>query len=163
MTRINAGIPPKQLSNAHLLAEHREIKRIPNNIVKRLKSYKQVSQGPDQFTFGAGHVNFFNDKLSYLHRRYVEIREECIARGFNVQSYEDAFFSAREWAPHLYNEWRPRKQDIQTVIERLQEKDVTHYSKLSAYKLWRDTIQKVIEQMKAQDPELFKHIKNITK
>ena len=34
MTRINAGIPPKKLTNRHLLAEHREIKRIPNVIKK---------------------------------------------------------------------------------------------------------------------------------
>ena len=30
MTRINAGIPVEKLSDQHLLAEHREIKRIPN-------------------------------------------------------------------------------------------------------------------------------------
>ena len=30
MTRINCGIPPEELSDKHLLAEHREIKRIPN-------------------------------------------------------------------------------------------------------------------------------------
>ena len=28
MTRINAGIPVVELSRAHLLAEHREIKRV---------------------------------------------------------------------------------------------------------------------------------------
>ena len=32
MTRINVGILPKELSNKHLIAEHREIKRIPNCI-----------------------------------------------------------------------------------------------------------------------------------
>jgi hypothetical protein len=35
MTRINTGIPPKELTDKHLLAEHREIKRIPNCIKKR--------------------------------------------------------------------------------------------------------------------------------
>lgn len=34
MTRINCGIPPSELTNKHLLAEHREIKRIPNAIAK---------------------------------------------------------------------------------------------------------------------------------
>ena len=34
MTRINAGIPVQSLSGKHLIAEHREIKRIPNCIGK---------------------------------------------------------------------------------------------------------------------------------
>ena len=34
MTRINVGIPPEELTDKHLLAEHREIKRIPNCIAK---------------------------------------------------------------------------------------------------------------------------------
>ena len=32
MTRINVGIPPAELTGKHLIAEHREIKRIPNCI-----------------------------------------------------------------------------------------------------------------------------------
>lgn len=32
MTRINVGIPPRALSDKHLLAEHREIKRIKTNV-----------------------------------------------------------------------------------------------------------------------------------
>jgi hypothetical protein len=32
MTRINVGVHPSELSTKHLIAEHREIKRIPNNV-----------------------------------------------------------------------------------------------------------------------------------
>lgn len=56
MTRINVGIPPKDLNTKHLIAEHREIKRVPNLIKKgRLKS----SNIPSNFTLGAGHIKFF--------------------------------------------------------------------------------------------------------
>jgi len=161
MTRINAGIPPPMLSNAHLLAEHREIKRIPNNIVKRLKAHKQVNLGPQHFTMGEGHVNFFNDKLAYLHRRYVALREECISRKFKVESYEDAFFSAKEWAPHLYNEWHPHKQDIGTILERLRERDAERYNTISAYRIWKDIMADTIQMLKANDPDLYNHIKHI--
>ena len=34
MTRINVGINPADLTGKHLIAEHREIKRIPNCIAK---------------------------------------------------------------------------------------------------------------------------------
>ena len=63
MTRINIGIPPKQLTNKHLIAEHREIKRIPNVISKGKYNLKSI---PPEFTLGKGHVSFFYDKLQYL-------------------------------------------------------------------------------------------------
>ena len=34
MTRINVGISPAELNDKHLIAEHREIKRIPNCVAK---------------------------------------------------------------------------------------------------------------------------------
>jgi hypothetical protein len=35
MTRINSAIDPSRLTDEHLLAEHREIKRIVQNYLKR--------------------------------------------------------------------------------------------------------------------------------
>lgn len=163
MTRINVGIPPKDLSNRHLMAEHREIKRVPNNVIKRLKALKQINLGPQHFTLGTGHVLFFNDKLYYLHKRYVELREECIKRSIRVTDYEQAFLSVNSWAPHLYNDWRPRKVDYEIILERLQERDAIHYKYLSPYRLWKASLADAVETMKATDPELFNHIKTIKK
>ena len=56
MTRINAGIPPVELTDKHLIAEHREIKRIPNLISKG--KYNMNGQ-PSEFKLGIGHVKFF--------------------------------------------------------------------------------------------------------
>ena len=81
MTRINAGIHPSELCNKRLLAEHREIKRIPNII----KSGKAVLDDiPEDFTLGNGHVRFFYNKLLYLKKRYIEIYNELRRRDFNV-------------------------------------------------------------------------------
>ena len=77
MTRINCGIPPAELVDKHLIAEHREIKRIPNCIKKG--RYNLTGQ-PDKFTLGTGHVKFFYDKLGYLKRRYESIYKECITQ-----------------------------------------------------------------------------------
>ena len=56
MTRINAGIPVETLHDKHLIAEHREIKRIPNCIAKGRYSLKDK---PSKFVLGTGHVKFF--------------------------------------------------------------------------------------------------------
>ena len=48
MTRINVGIPPAELVNQHLIAEHREIKRIPNCVAKGKYNMEGI---PDKFKF----------------------------------------------------------------------------------------------------------------
>jgi hypothetical protein len=88
MTRINACINPLVLCDQHLLAEHREIKRIPNVI----RSGKAKLTGiPTKFSLGKGHVKFFYNKLGYLQNRYAHLHQECLARGFNVTDYSDCF------------------------------------------------------------------------
>ena len=81
MTRINL-VPPSELCDQHLLAEHRELTRIPNAVAKG----KFNLQGqPTDYKLGEGHVRFFFNKLAFLKRRYDELHQECKARGFNVQ------------------------------------------------------------------------------
>jgi len=116
MTRINAGIPPCKLTDRHLLAEHREIKRIPN-VIKKGKA--KLSDIPDHFTLGTGHVKFFYNKLNYLHLRYVELRDECIARGFNITDYEDAFMGLPK---ELYGTWQPAENEVSLIKERIAER-----------------------------------------
>jgi len=116
MTRINIGIPPKQLTNKHVMAEHRELKRIPNVVSRGRYNLKTA---PPQFTLGKGHVSFFYDKLGYLKKRYIELYDECKARGFNVQCY----VSSWDGVPiELMNDYTPTERDIQIVSERIAER-----------------------------------------
>ena len=62
MTRINSHINPKNLSDEHLLAEHREIKRVPKMLYKSIKK-GSVPKIPNKFCLGTGHVTFFYDKI----------------------------------------------------------------------------------------------------
>ncbi len=113
MTRINCGIPVKELVDKHLLAEHREIKRIPNTI----KSGKaRVENIPEQFTLGKGHVKFFYDKLKYLNNRYLALYQECISRGFNVTAFHEAF---QDLPPDLFNDYSPTEADRKIIRERI--------------------------------------------
>lgn len=114
MTRINVGIPVETLVDKHLLAEHREIKRIPNSIKKGRYNLNGI---PEQFTLGKGHVKFFYNKLKYLKNRYYMIYNECKRRGFNVTDFKDSFDNLPS---ELYNDWRPRKRDSDIVRERIE-------------------------------------------
>lgn len=117
MTRINVGIPPKDLSRQHLLAEHREIKRIPNVVSKGKFSLKDQ---PKIFKLGTGHVKFFYDKLGYLKKRYEEIYEVCCDRKYNVTYYGDSW---KNVPPHLMGDYEPTEEDIKLIKDRISEKE----------------------------------------
>lgn len=88
MTRVNVGVDPSELPDRLLLAEHREITRIPNAVTSGRAKLVNI---PQEFTLGAGHVKFFYDKLGYLKSRYEQLYHECIRRGFRVTNKSDAF------------------------------------------------------------------------
>lgn len=116
MTRINAGIPPAELTDKHLMAEHREIKRIPNCINKGRFSMKGQ---PDTFTLGTGHVKFFYDKLLYLNKRYKELYLECKRRNFNVTDYSACWDKVPEY---LNNDYEPTDFDRSIIKQRIAER-----------------------------------------
>ncbi len=116
MTRINVGILPKELSNKHLIAEHREIKRIPNCIAKG--KYNMEGQ-PNRFKLGTGHVKFFYDKLSYLKDRYILLYTECMRRGFDVQNYIGAWDNIPK---ELMNDYKVEDNDIVIIKQRIDER-----------------------------------------
>ena len=105
MTRINVGIRASELNNKMLIAEHREIKRIPNCIRKGRYS---LDNQPSEFKLGAGHVKFFYDKLKYLRRRYETLYRECKDRGFNVEYYGRSFDGLPK---ELYKDYKPTNYD----------------------------------------------------
>ena len=116
MTRINYGIPVESLTREHLIAEHREIKRVPNAVRKGRFS---MNGQPKEFCLGTGHVKFFYDKLGYLLNRYEELYSECKRRGYNVTYYGDAW----DDIPEKYmNDSTPTTRDIELVKERIREK-----------------------------------------
>ena len=116
MTRINVGIPPADLVNQHLIAEHREIKRIPNCIAKGKYNMEGI---PDKFKLGTGHVKFFYNKLLYLKNRYTSLYNECIKRGFNVQNYIGAWDNVPQ---ELMNDYKVEPNDIIIIKKRIDER-----------------------------------------
>ena len=123
MTRINVGIPPTELVNQHLIAEHREIKRIPNCIAKGKYNMEGI---PDKFKLGIGHVKFFYNKLLYLKNRYISLYNECIKRGFNVQNYIDAWDNIPQ---ELMNDYKATYKDRLIIQERIYERTINRKNK----------------------------------
>lgn len=113
MTRINCGIPPIELNNQHLIAEAREIKRIPNCVGKGRFDLKGQ---PSEFKLGTGHVKFFYTRLGYLKKRYDELYLECLRRGFDVQYYGSAWDNI---PLSLMGDYEPTQRDIEIVRERI--------------------------------------------
>lgn len=81
---------------------------------------------PQTFTLGTGHVKYFYDKLKYLKERYIELYNECIARGFNVQNYVNCW---DEVPSTLMNDYTPTENDIKIISERIADRLANPISK----------------------------------
>lgn len=127
MTRINV-IPPEQLCDQHLLAEHRELTRIPNSILSGKYSIDDPSKIPDQYTVrtnanpagGKGHCYFFVDKLLWLHCRYLALCCELGNRGFQNKNHWPIEINRNKYR-NLWGEYRPTGAAIRLNKKRIKE------------------------------------------
>ena len=121
MTRINC-LPVETLLDSHLLAELREITRIPNAILsgKAKIDFKAI---PERYTLGKGHCLFFYTKLGYIRARYDQLYKEAKKRGFNV-TYKDIDYSQLSPVHQvaLMNDYIPTKEAQLLNIERICER-----------------------------------------
>ena len=118
MTRINAGIPVRCLTDEHLLAEHRELKRLPWCLENAIAS-GSIKNIPEKFTLGKGHVLFFLDKMGFTLVRYYKVHWECKRRGFNVQSYWHNWDNV----PAMYaNAYSPTGECVKELLLRIEER-----------------------------------------
>lgn len=125
MTRINV-VRPVELCDQHLLAEHREITRIPNMIVNG--KAKLDGEYPDSYRLGEGHVKFFYPRLKWLHSRYNAVHRECVLRGLKVSYKWPTDVPAR-----LYGDWKPNEESIEENRMRIKER-------MPAKARWREYI-----------------------
>lgn len=118
MTRINSNIDVTSLSDEHLLAEHREIKRLPSVLNKAIKS-GSIKKIPGSFRLGSGHVLFFLDKMKFVKTRYEALHNECIRRNFNVTDFSENFNNIDN---AYFNDWKCSNSDNAIVKTRIVER-----------------------------------------
>lgn len=119
MTRINL-IPPRSLSTKHLVAEYREITRLPNNLKKSLNrkstpfSFDEI---PKQYVLGKGHVKFFYNKMYFLKKRFEKIVHEMLRRGYNPSFRDSSIFNSEKI---YFKNYKPSAKSIRLNKERIQ-------------------------------------------
>lgn len=101
MTRINC-IPPRELTDAHLGAEYRELPRIFALVAAAVARGEKPDgrRNPKEYVLGPGHVRFFYPRLTYCAKRFAQIVIECRARGRAVN-----FFSLPACIDTIPAEW----------------------------------------------------------
>jgi deoxyribonuclease (pyrimidine dimer) len=122
MTRINV-IPVIELTDQHLLAEIREITRLPKNLQQSLNRKSKPfnsSEIPPEYVLGKGHVKYFFDKFKWLESRFKALVSECESRGFNI-TYKDATIFSNV-APRFYGTMQVTQEALKLNRERIKER-----------------------------------------
>lgn len=121
MTRINSAIPVLCLTDEHLLAEHREIKRLPFCLREAIRT-GSVKNIPEKFVLGKGHVMFFLDKQEFIFNRYLDLHNEAVwRRGFIVTDFIHNWDNAYEIRDY-WNDYTPTLEERQLLIDRITDR-----------------------------------------
>lgn len=124
MTRVNI-IPVQELTDQHLFAEYREITRLFALVKQACDKYPintVLKKVVPTYRLSTGHVVFFYDKLDFIERRYFELKDEVLKRGFNITLKDDITEFRQIIDKRFYNDFTPNKNDMAINIERLIEK-----------------------------------------
>jgi len=116
VVRINL-VPPSELTDQHLIAEHDEILMLCGAL-QRTQNSKigyQESRIASDFLLGKGHIYFFFNKGEYLHERFIQVQTEMRERGFHPTKT----FPTHIWPSHLYNNYTPTQQAFEIIRERI--------------------------------------------
>ncbi len=138
MVRINI-IPPKQLTDQHLIAEYNEIFMLLGFI----KKYPKITSQPNEYCLGKGHINFFKNKLKYIETRFEKIKKEMIKRGFNPKKD----LNLKPFKNNLKQDWKPKSKDKEIIKKRLiykinlKPKFYTYYKKHRTKKFLKELLK----------------------
>ena len=122
MTRVNL-IDPELLMDQHLIAEYCEIPMVLSSLERSIKARGITNLNkiiPPTFTLNKGHVSFFYDKLKWLERRYKNVHDEILHRGFNTD--KSKYRTDFDLHLQLFNEWVPSDSEVQISKARIDAK-----------------------------------------
>lgn len=121
MTRINV-VNPSELSREHLVAEYREIMRLPGNLkswLNRKTKPPSFDEIPLEYKLGTGHVKYFYNKFLFLQKRFESLVLEMQARGYNPKFTDSSIFVVDKL---YYNDYTPTKEAIEINRVRIKER-----------------------------------------
>jgi hypothetical protein len=116
MTRINV-VSPKELSNAWLISEYRELPRC-------IKQDISTENAPINYVLGKGHVAWARSHLLFLIVRYFKLCAEMRYRGFKVNNsaWRLLLLMIRKTPFKLWKFYKVTDRDIKHNQKRLSEK-----------------------------------------
>lgn len=126
MTRINV-VPVSELHQKHLGAEYREIIRVFALVRNMQKKYKTISEFiraekvPMQYVLGTGHVKFFYNKLGYILKRYHQLTNEMVRRGYSPNPVPDSSL-VDEVDEKWFGEYTPTTIALEINCKRIQDR-----------------------------------------
>lgn len=117
MTRINV-IDPTVLTDAHLMAEYRELPMVMASLRRSLASKGGIKKIPSNYTLNTGHVSFFYPRGRFLYDRYQALKAELRSRGYNISETRTSdFFVFIENG--LMGDWIPDDRALEINAERV--------------------------------------------
>lgn len=156
MTRVTI-LDPSDLTNEWLLANHREIPRVVNELIDHPERLV-LKDIPKQFTLNVGHVKFFRNKLLYIAKLHQATIEECKKRGINYD--KDIVVNLDDLPDHVkmfcLNDWTPTTSDHCIIIERLRERFALRGK---AYHMTKDNIKTRIDSDEEFNVYYTNHLK----
>lgn len=122
ITRINV-VPVQELNQKMLVAEYVEIMRLPGNLEKALNRKSKpfsFDEIPSQYVLGTGHVKFFFNKMQYLEKRFEQLVEEMLRRGYNPNYRDSSIFTRCSY--EFYNDYIPTENALEINRARIKER-----------------------------------------
>jgi hypothetical protein len=115
-------VQPKELSTKHLVAEYREITRLPKNLriaLNRKSKPFSFTEIPQSYTLGKGHVKFFFDKMLFLKNRFESLVDEMLQRGYNPTYRDSTIFDCDS---EYMNDYTPTQEALEINRSRINER-----------------------------------------
>lgn len=137
MTRINL-VPPRLLTDQHLMAERKEINQFSGQFKKSIssKSFNR-SKLPKSFLLGTGHVKFFYNYGYFLHLRYIAIAEELEVRHGRPYSLNFSDPWTQLNLSDMYKDYQPDEDAYRMIIGRIKDRI---YQKPEWYKYYKKQV-----------------------
>lgn len=128
MTRVNMSFPPRMLADKHLVAEWKELMRMPRFA---LRYEKPPNDMPREFCLNKGHMKSLLPFMDYLCCRQSALGREIESRGFNAnwKLAQDTWTSWMLETPfwQVKETYVENNRDFNIVLERLKERDPEFY------------------------------------
>ena len=127
MTRINCNVPVENLNDKHLMAEHREIKRVCHRLKERLRVNKFDDIPAVFYEIKKNEIVFkelfWLDKGLFTLNRYKKIHNECKRRGFNVSDFSNNW-KIYEQKPEFFNDYEPTELQNNMILQRIENRNL---------------------------------------